>query len=271
MSLVGLGSTQAWADGHQQCGQVRVENSTDGGNTWTTEGRYNGEAPTAISVRLTGDVAEGCAYPVSLAAYSAEGPTWETSGQQEFLGWDTTTLTADAPEATLDVSDSAPACFGQIDLYAGGDKFDGTEGHALPHYPDSATPTGLIAAWNGGQPCEEEPTTPPGDEPTDEPGDEAPGDEPTDEPTDEAPTEEPAEDTPSPSESAADGVAPDTGGQEPVGQPIALPESTTPNGDLAETGGDGSQLTVFASAGAGLLVVGGAAAYFARRRNRATR
>ncbi len=249
MSLVGLGATPAFAD-TQQCGGVTVENSLDGGDSWSTTGRFEGEAPTAISVRLVGDLAEGCEYPVSLASYSAEGPSWESSGEQAFLGWDTTVLSSETPEATLDVSDFAPSCFGQIDLYANGTKYDGVEG-ALPHYPDSPTPENLIAAWNGEAPCEEEPEEPPVDEP----------EEPSEEPSEE-PTPEPS-DAPAPDDNAP---APSGGGEEePIGEPIALPADT--DVELAETGGDSSQLTLFASVGAGLLVVGAASVFLVKRRN----
>ncbi|WP_052851984.1 hypothetical protein [Streptomyces avicenniae] len=267
LSLVGLGASPALAT--DSCGEVTIENSTDGGATWSTTGRYTGGAPTTISVRLTGNITEGCEYPVSLASYNAEGPSWETSGTQSFLGWDTTVLSSETPEDTLDVSAYVPTCFGQIDLYGNGTKYDGTEGNgALPHYPNSPTPQNLIAAWNGESPCEPEtPTEPPTDEPT-EPTEEPPTDEPTDEPTEEAPSEEPTDE---PTEEAPETPVtpvpvPDTdlGGEVPVGEPIVLPVSETP--DLAETGGNGSQLTLFASVGAGLLVLGGGAAFFAKRR-----
>ncbi|MFR9724186.1 hypothetical protein ACL02R_12600 [Streptomyces sp. MS19] len=271
LSIVGLGAGQAMAE---SCGQVRIEHSTDGGANWTTHGRYTGGAPTTISVRLSGNITEGCEYPVSLASYSAEGPSWETSGLQGFLGWDTTVLTSETPEDTLDVSAYAPSCFGQIDLYGNGTRYDGTDGNgALPHFPDSPTPTNLIAAWNGEAPCEpetpEEPTEPPTDEPTDEPTEE-PSEPPTEEPS-EPPTDEPTEEPTEPAEEEPEVPAtpvpvPDTEleGEVPVGEPIALPASETP--DLAETGGNGSQLTLFASVGAGLLVLGGGAAFFAKRR-----
>jgi LPXTG-motif cell wall-anchored protein len=246
MSLVGLGAGPAFAD-TQQCGGVQIENSLDGGDSWSTTGRFEGDAPTSISVRLVGTLAEGCEYPVSLASYSAEGPSWESSGEQAFLGWDTTVLSSETPEATLDVSGFAPSCFGQIDLYGNGTKYDGVEG-ALPHYPDSPTPENLIAAWNGEAPCEEEPPVDEPEEPSEEP--EEPSEEPTPEPTD-----APADNEPEPSGGGA---------EEPVGEPIALPEDTTV--ELAETGGDSSQMTLYASVGAGLLVVGAGALFLVKRR-----
>ncbi|SCE48826.1 hypothetical protein GA0115240_16812 [Streptomyces sp. DvalAA-14] len=159
LSVAGAGVAQAH-DKSDSCGQVSVKYSLDGGKNWTTDGRINGNtAPTTITVKLTNGAKDGCSYAVSLASYSAEGPTWQTSGTQGYLGMDSTTLSKTTRTATLDVSGTAPTCFGQVDLYGNGIKYDGTGG-ALPHYPDSATPVNLITAWNGGAPCTT-PTTPP--------------------------------------------------------------------------------------------------------------
>ncbi|WP_129840584.1 LAETG motif-containing sortase-dependent surface protein [Streptomyces sp. RFCAC02] len=279
-AVVGLGAAPAMAHDGDRCDRVRVETSTDGGATWSTTGRFTGEAPTTISVRLSGRITEGCEYPISLASYQTDGPSWESSGEQVFLGWDTTVLTSETKEDVLDVSAYAPSCFGQIDLYGNDTKYDGTNGNALPHFPDSATPTDLIAAWNGEAPCEEgEETPPPAEEPTEEPTDEeVPTEEPTDEevpteePTDEeVPAEEPTEEAPAdePDDEAPAEEAPvDEAAAEPVGEPEVAPVSTTPH--LAETGGDGSQMTLYASAGAALLVAGGAAVFIAKRRGTRT-
>jgi LPXTG-motif cell wall-anchored protein len=51
---------------------------------------------------------------------------------------------------------------------------------------------------------------------------------------------------------------------------VVQPVSSTPSGNLAETGGNGTQTVAFAGGGAALLVAGGAAVYFTRRRNRTT-
>ncbi|MGR7002744.1 hypothetical protein ACU686_40145 [Yinghuangia aomiensis] len=93
-------------------------------------------------------VEKNCQYKVSFASYSADGPTWKTSGTQRFLGKDTVTLTAKKPSATLDIKKHLPPCYGQIDLYGGGDKFTGAK---TPHYPDKKYPTNMIAGWNGGE------------------------------------------------------------------------------------------------------------------------
>jgi len=83
---------------------------------------------------------------VSLNSYKTQGPTWQTSGIQTFIDHDTVHLTSTNPTGTLTVD--TQGCFQQQDLYLGTTRFDGTDG-ALPHYNDSATPTGLIDYWNG--------------------------------------------------------------------------------------------------------------------------
>ncbi|SEO57309.1 LPXTG-motif cell wall anchor domain-containing protein [Actinacidiphila rubida] len=277
ISLAGIGTAQAH-DGHhgsQGCGRVGIEHSVDGGQTWTTNGRMDGDPqPATVQVRLTGIADDSkCSYTVSLASYSAEGPTWETSGAQQFLGWDTTTLNAGNKEATLSVKDTAPPCFGQIDLYGNGTKYDGSSDQAaLPHYPNSATPTNLITAWNGGHKCDEQ-TTPPASPTTDTP---SPSDSPTtDSPS---PSDSPTTDSPSPSSSPTT-TAPavgDTSSPSPSASatgsttaPTGTPSVPPSSGNLAETGGNGTQTVAFAAGGAALLVAGGAAVYFTRRRKSA--
>ena len=108
--------------------------------------------PKVVTQGCTGDIS------VSLASYTAEGPTWETSGKQAFVGYSTTKLSTkkdknhDVLTVKLPGAEGKP-CFGQIDLYFGSTIFDGGKaaGHGpLPHYPDRTTPSGgLIAAWNG--------------------------------------------------------------------------------------------------------------------------
>lgn len=253
------------------------QHSVDGGQTWSTDGRVNASAPTKITVRLTGDVKSGCNYAVSLASYSADGGTWDTSGTQAFLGWDTTTLNSGNLEHTVDVSAFAPRCFGQIDLYGNGTKYDGSDqAHALPHFPDSATPNDLITAWNGGEVCTS-PSPSPSDtttSPTPSPSDStspAPTDSatPTGTPTDTMST------SPAPSATttapAGGGSSPSVSGSAtapPTGTPVVKPASQTGSGtdNLAETGGNGSQAATFAAGGAALLVIGGGAVYVTRRR-----
>ncbi len=250
LTAFGAGSAQAAPHHNSQCGRVSIEHSVDGGSSWSANGRMDGDhIPASVQVRLTGDVQDGCSYPVSLASYSAEGPTWQNSGTQAFLGWATTTLDKDHSSATLDVSAHAPNCFGQIDLYGNDTKYDGVTG-ALPHYPDSATPTDLITAWNGGKACDTTPTPPATPTPTQS----APS---TPTPTASAPAA-----SPTPSVSATSTAA-------PVGTPQVPPTSTTPTGNLAETGGNSTQTTAIAAAAAVLVVIGAGAVTVTRRRKRA--
>ncbi|MFC4031222.1 LAETG motif-containing sortase-dependent surface protein [Streptomyces polygonati] len=297
LSVAGAGVAQAHGNSNK-CGRVSVTFSLDGGQSWTTDGRINGDtAPASIIVKLSDTPAKGCSYHVSLASYSAEGPDWASSGTQALLGWDTATLDAENTQAALNVP--APSCFGQVDLYGNGKKYDGTGGNALPHYPDSATPPRLITAWNGGAPCTTPTPTPtPTDTGTPTPtptptGTDTPTPTPT--PTDTGtptptptptgtdtptPTPTPSDTgTPTPSPSVSDSSSPSpapttsaaSGGGSttpPTGSPVVSPVSTTPTGNLAETGGNGSQTVAFAGGGAALLVIGGGAVYFTRRRNR---
>jgi len=87
---------------------------------------------------------------VSLEGFETHGPTWPTSGPQEDVDFDTVTLTKQHPTATLKIVNKG--CFQQNDLFIGKTRFDGIDG-PLPHYPDSNTPTNIIASWNGGEAC----------------------------------------------------------------------------------------------------------------------
>jgi LPXTG-motif cell wall-anchored protein len=164
LSVAGVGAAQAHGKDHQNppsqnCDNLSVKYSLDGGKNWTQDGRiYGDKAPTRITVKLVGQAKKGCEYPISLAYYSAQGPSWETSGTQALIGWATDTLTKDRTKLTLDVSGSEPSCFGQVDLYGNGIKYDGDtekKNHgALPNYQqNSVTPDKLIAPWNGGAEC----------------------------------------------------------------------------------------------------------------------
>lgn len=138
-----------------KCSPAKIEYSKDGGKTWTRSGLIGGFYA-KLQVRLADKtkVEKNCQYKVSFASYSADGPTWKTSGTQRFLGKDTVTLTAKKPSATLDIKKYLPPCYGQIDLYGGGDKFTGAK---TPHYPDKKYPTNMIAGWNGGKACAPKP------------------------------------------------------------------------------------------------------------------
>ncbi|MGW5350222.1 LAETG motif-containing sortase-dependent surface protein [Streptomyces sp. NPDC004031] len=276
LTVGGIGTASAHdkggnGNGGSNCSLVGIEYKVDGGR-WTTAGRIGGDtAPGKISVRLTSSPGKNCSYTVSLASYSAEGPAWENSGHQDFLGWDTVTLGKGKTKATLDVSGHVPDCFGQVDLYGNGTQYDGGtgEGHgALPHFPDSATPTDLITAWNGGHKCETSPSPSP-TETTDSPS-------PSPTETTDSPSPSPTEttDSPSPSPSVSDTSSPSptatgpTSTTAPTGTPSVPPATGSSNGtgNLAETGSNSSQNTALIGGAAALLVAGGAAVYFTRRR-----
>ncbi|MBV9024360.1 MAG: hypothetical protein JO362_11350 [Streptomycetaceae bacterium] len=256
ISVAGTGSALASElAGSGQCGSVSIAYSLDGGSTWPIDGRINGSAPARITVRLTGDVQQGCLYPVSLASYSAEGPTWQISGKQTFLGWDTTVLNSTQQQATLDVSAHLPSCFGQIDLYGNATKYDGITG-ALPHFPDSWTPNNLIAAWNGSAPCTQASPTP-----TPSPTPSAPPS-PSPSPSPSHPTSHSPSDTkpqPTPVHTAP-----------PVGSPQVPPANQTPTGSLAHTGSDGTMTAALAASGVALTALGAGAVVLARRRRSST-
>ncbi|MEV8100324.1 hypothetical protein [Kitasatospora sp. NPDC085879] len=224
----------------QQCPAVGVQHSLDGGKTWSTAFTIQGPAPAVVAVRLTTPPAAGCHYAVSLASYSAEGPTWSTSGTQRFLGWATTLIDQQNPVARLDVSAYKPACFGQIDLYGGNRKFDGVQA-PLPKYPGSTVPSNMIAAWNGGAAC---PTPPPS------PGNSAP------KPTPASPT--PHSSSPSPASAPPRSAAPvPPVSSAPPGGTVSFPPS------LAQTGSSGTGL--IAGLSVVTLAVGCGTLYLTRR------
>ncbi|MFI1091892.1 LAETG motif-containing sortase-dependent surface protein [Streptomyces sp. NPDC020917] len=278
ITMAGTGVAQAHGG---KCDRAGIEHSIDDGQTWTHDGRMDGDkVPTVVKVRLTDTerIGDGCTYNVSLASYSAEGPKWENSGTQAFLGFATTTLSKKSPEATLDVSQWAPECFGQIDLYGNNTKYDGSsDSAALPHYPDSATPTNLITAWNGGQECQQSPSPSPSDETTSPttPSTSPSTDTPSTSPSTDTPSTSPSTDTPSPSGSPTTSApavgdssspSPSAGSTAPpTGTPSVPPADSS--GNLAETGGNGTQTATFAAGGAVLLLAGGAAVFFTRRRH----
>jgi LPXTG-motif cell wall-anchored protein len=243
-----------------QCGRTAVAYSVNGGMSWPTSSRITGEAVTKIEVRLAGAAQQGCEYSISLASYSAQGPTWQTSGTQRFLGWVTTTLGQGHTTATLDVSAYAPSCFGQIDLYANARKFDGMQG-PLPLYPASPVPTDLIAAWNGKTTC---------------PGTAKPKPKPA--------VGAPASPTPTPSasgnravagnsraagNSALSPAASDVSNPVPSGSPEP-PAAQSPAASLAHTGSNGTQTAIMTAVGAALLALGTGAVYRTRRRKGTT-
>ncbi|PBC69560.1 hypothetical protein BX265_6889 [Streptomyces sp. TLI_235] len=249
LSLLPATPAQA-AAAAQTCGPAGVEHSFDGGKTWTTAFTMTGPAPTVIAVRLTTPPGAGCHYALSLASYSAQGPTWESSGTQKFLGWATGLIDQQHPTLTLDISAHKPACYGQIDLYGGNLKFDGIQA-PLPKYPDSATPTNMVAAWNGGAACAK-PTPTPSGSPT-------PSNSPTPKPSPStaAPTPQPSHSSPAPvpqpSRSAA--AVPPVPSTPPTGSTVSPPS-------LAQTGSSGTG--VIAALSAAALALGCGVLYLAR-------
>ncbi|MEU8133375.1 hypothetical protein [Streptodolium elevatio] len=189
------GSSSSKPSKPAKCPATRIEWSSDGGRTWKRSGLLNGFHP-KLNVRLADKVEDRCKYTVSYASYSAEGPTWKTSGKQSYLGKHTVTLTGKKPTAVLDISKFLPRCYGQVDLYGSGEKFDGKR---LPHYPDKKYPTRMIAGWNGGKAC----TTPPSSSPP------------------------PSSQSASPSPSKSPSKSPSPSASTPT-QPSTRPPSTTP-------------------------------------------
>ena len=218
-----------------------------------------------VQVRAAADATTCTA---SLASYLALGPTFATSGEQVFVGFDTVTVKPGQSDS-LDIAVPDAGCFAQIDLYRGAVKFDGKldadDGlvHGdLPKGPDRPViKDKLIAAWNGGTkdcttepPATEEPPTTPATTPPAEPS------KPSEPTTPAEETTPPASEPPSP------------------GTPTPEPSETTstpapsPNGgggDLAKTGG--SSATGPIAIGAVVLMAGGAAFVVASKRRRTAR
>ncbi|MFE0462007.1 LPXTG cell wall anchor domain-containing protein [Kitasatospora sp. NPDC058965] len=242
-----------------RCDTVEISYSIDGGAHFTKSDDLGGPAGKVV-VKLDDEVARGCEYPVSLAAYETEGATWQTSGQQTLVGFATGLLTQQKPQLTLDLGGKLPKCFGQVDLYNGSEKY---EGDKAPHYPHPVIGDEKIAWWNGGQACTPTPT------PTPSPSTSTPA--PT--PTGSTPTPTPKP-TPSPSASSSKPAAPASPSAPstpvstdvPSGKPEVKPVSSTPT-SLASTGTDGSALATVAGAGAVLLGLGAGAVVLTRRRS----
>ncbi|MFE6904777.1 LPXTG cell wall anchor domain-containing protein [Streptomyces sp. NPDC057717] len=251
-------ASSAHAEETQECGRIGIEYSADRGQHWFSGGLIMQDAPaTRIDVRLKGEPAADCQYVISLASYSTEGPAWKTSGTQKFLGWDTVVLTGDLAQTALDVAEFTPKCFGQIDLYSGDRKFDGTDA-PLPHYPDAQIGSNLIAHWNGGTDCA---TTPPTDSPsptTTPTTSPSPSGTPTTVPTEPAPSSTTVSVTPTTSESTTTTTA--------AAGPDEPPTNSTIRGTLASTGSDSTATIVTALAATVLVAAGGSMYLFTRRR-----
>ncbi|WP_406290200.1 hypothetical protein [Embleya sp. NBC_00896] len=260
--IVVAGSAHAADDAKKTCGSATIEWSIDGGKKWSGAGLL-GALSTKVSVRIVGEVPKSCQYKVSLAAYSADGPTWKTSGTQRYLGSKTVTLSRDHKTAALDISKHAPPCFGQIDLYGNDKVFDG-KANPLPHYPDAKFPVDLIAGWNGGKACAPPTTKPPTTAP----------------PTTTPPTTAPPTTAP-PSTTKPPTTKPPTKSAPPTSATPSTPESTPTDeqrqpstdadvpGRLAQTGGNG--VGRIAGASVAVLVAGVGALLLVNRRPRNSR
>ncbi|HEY8986586.1 MAG TPA: LAETG motif-containing sortase-dependent surface protein [Streptomyces sp.] len=261
------------------CSSATIQYRLDGGD-WTSSGGFRtfGSGLDKVEVRLAPgqEIGAECKYPVSLAKYTTEGPSWYNSGKQTlvekksvYLGKDDVAGKDDAGRTWQKLSVETPDCYGQIDLYGDDVTYDGGtgEGHGpAPYQPDNiVTPKNLIAAWNGGEKaCEEGGVTPPPSTPT----------------TPEAPTTPPAsETTPPPAgETTPPPATPTTPvsettppttpevppmeGTPPATTPTPSPSESTP--PLAETGSS-TPVGPIAGGAAAVVAIGAGAMFFANR------
>ncbi len=214
-----------------------------------------------IKVRTAGDASTCTA---SLASYTAHGPTFATSGQQVFVGFDTATVKKGQTDS-LDIAVPDEGCFAQIDLYRGAVKFDGNPAAGdglvhgdLPKGPDHPViKDKLIAAWNGGTKDCTTKESPFPSAPASVPPSAAESTPPASESSTPAPSasESTPESTPTPAASGSSSA------------PAAAPSPNGGGGDLAETGGGNTGGLV---GGAAVLLAGGAAIVVATRRRRAS-
>jgi len=219
-----------------------------------------------VKVRTAGD-ADSCT--ASLASYLTHGATFNTSGEQIFVDFDTVTVKPGQTES-LDIAVPDAGCFAQVDLYRGAVKFDG-ELDAKDGFVHGEVPIGperpvikekLIAGWNGGtKECttapSEPPATPtsPSETTPEQPEPSTPAEETTPPATEPPASETPGTETPTPSASEST-TAP----------------ATTPKGggdDLAETGANSNTGPI--AIGAAVLLAGGAGLVVMTRRRKATR
>ncbi|QNP71374.1 LPXTG cell wall anchor domain-containing protein [Streptomyces roseirectus] len=224
---------------------------------------------------------------VSLASYLAHGATFETSGEQVFVDFDTVTVKRGQKD-TLDIAVPDAGCFAQVDLYRGSVRFDGKkdaqdgfEHGELPKGPDRPViKDKLIAAWNGGtKDCtvtEQPPTSPPASPPATPPAEQPPASTPPS-PDEEPPVSSSPSPSPSVSESAPESTPPGEGGSSESPTPTPSASASTPaaaptpnggGGGLAETGAGNNTGALIG--GAAALLAGGAAIVVATRRRRGT-
>ena len=198
--------------------------------SWDVATGRNDYAMLTVHVQAKSAVPEGCAVSFSLNSYTAQGPTWPTSGTQALFDHQSVTLSAGSPSGTLTVAE--PPCYGQTDLYTGTARFDGKDG-ALPHYPNSVTPAGLIAYSNGGAACEQpssSPSSSPSESPSQQPSQPVESEQPSTSPS-EQPSEQPSQpvDSEQPSTSPSD---PPSDGPTPSASTSASP---TPSASASDS------------------------------------
>lgn len=122
---------------------------------WSAPQRLTTERPPTTAVislkpRVQLPAGRDCGYAFSFASYASEGPTWETSGRLTVIQIVSGVIDASTRSLTLVVK--PPPCAGQIDLWAGTTRFDGSEG-PLPAYPNGVPAEVSVATWNGDRNC----------------------------------------------------------------------------------------------------------------------
>ncbi|QNP74611.1 LPXTG cell wall anchor domain-containing protein [Streptomyces roseirectus] len=263
------------------CSAATIQYRLAGGD-WTSTGGFRtwSSGLDKVEVRLAAgqQIGADCKYPVSLAEYTTEGPSWATSGTQTlvdkatvYLGADDVAGQDDTGRTWQQLSVKTPDCYGQIDLYGDDVTYDGGtgEGHGpAPYQPGNvATPQHLIAAWNGGDKkcaAEETPSTPPStpgvpEEPSTPPASPTPTPPSAGEVTPPAPTTPGSDETPP----TTPEVPPLT--STPPATPSPSPSASTP--PLAETGAS-TPVGPIAGGAAAVVAIGAGALYFANRRKK---
>ncbi|WP_416968847.1 hypothetical protein [Streptomyces sp. 4F14] len=272
-----LAATPAAATNGAGCSSATIQYRIEGGD-WTSTGGFRtwNSGLDKVEVRLAPgqQVGADCKYPVSLAKYTTEGPSWPTSGKQTlvekatvYLGKDDVAGQDDSGRTWQKLNVKTPDCYGQIDLYGDDVTYDGGtgEGHGpAPYQPGNVvTPNHLIAAWNGGdKKCEPQENTPPAPS---TPPSTPPVTETTPPPATEttppaAPPTTPVSETPptTPDVPPLTSTPPAT----PPTSPSPSPSESTP--PLAETGAS-TPVGPIAGAAAAVVMIGAGAVFLANR------
>ncbi|GAQ58226.1 LAETG motif-containing sortase-dependent surface protein [Streptomyces acidiscabies] len=273
-----LAATPAAATTGAGCSSATIQYRLEGGD-WTSTGGFRtwNSGLDKVEVRLAPDqqVGADCKYPVSLAKYTTEGPSWPTSGKQTlvqkatvYLGKDDVAGKDDSGRTWQKLNVETPDCYGQIDLYGDDVSYDGGtgEGHGpAPYQPGNVvTPNHLIAAWNGGdKECTpatppSEPSTPPSTPPATPPAGETTPPPATETTPPAAPPTTPVSETPP----TTPDVPPMTTPPPSTPTPSPSPSESTP--PLAETGAS-TPVGPIAGGAAAVVVIGAGAVFFANR------